>query len=149
MVEKNNLYKIEGTIYEKPVRSITATKGKNIGQTFEFPSVILEVKRSYKGTEYTELPQFELGKGVTITDFAIGDLVEITFALSGKKIGDWHKTIAKAIYIRHADIQRDDTQTVGGESPSESRMREKAMKETFVAPDPYDDDPEGLSDLPF
>jgi hypothetical protein len=137
----NNVNKIEGVIYSRPVRTANGKKGtKNEGKVFEFPSIILEVKREHKGVTYVELPEFELGKGVNIDDFAVKDSVEITFALSGKKIGDWHKTSAKALYIRHLDIEGDDTRDVG-------RQDEKKRETVFVPPNPTDD--EEFNDLPF
>jgi len=129
-MNNNNLYKIEGIIYEKPVRTVVSKKKATEGQTFEFPSIILEVKREFNGRTFTDLPEFELGKGVNIDDFAVKDSIEITFAVGGKRIGDWHKTSLKALYIRHTDIQGDDSLEVG--TP-------KADKETvFVAPNPAD-----------
>jgi len=145
---KNNLYKIRGVINALPVRTAEDKKGKNGGKPYEFPSVILEVKRQYKDKEYIELPEFELGYGVSLADYATGDLVEITFSLSGKKISaTWHKTVAKAIYIRHADIESAGTRTVGGDTWEERRQKEKAEKDLFVPPNPYDDEDD--SDLPF
>ena len=151
MVEKN-MFKIKGVIFAKPVRVVPDTKNKNGGKPYEFGSVILEVKRDYKGKVYQELPEFELGFGVGLDDFAVGDFVELTFSMSGKKINEhFHKTVAKAIYIKHGDISNDDTTTVGGESSDDRRIREKrdkeAQKEVFVAPNPADD-PED-DGLPF
>jgi hypothetical protein len=136
---QNNIHKIEGIIYSRPVRTVPDKKGKNGGVPYEFPSIILEVKRNSKGIEYITLPEFEMGRGVNIQDFAVGDKVEITFALEGKKIGDWHKTTAKAIYIRHTDIQGDDSRDVG--------RQETSRDTTFVPPAPDTED--DSSDLPF
>jgi hypothetical protein len=145
---KNNLYKMQGVIYAMPVRTAEDKKGKNGGKPWEFPSVILEVKRTYKDKEFVELPEFDLGYGVSLTEYAIGDLVEITFSLSGKKIGNWHKTTAKAIYIRHADISSGGVRSVGGDTWEERRQKEKAEKDIFTPPNPYEDDDEPC-DLPF
>ena len=139
----NNIFKIEGVIYLKPVRTANGKKGtKNEGKVFEFPSIILEIRRTHKGTDYIELPEFELGRGVHIDDFEVGDKVEITFALAGKKISDtFHKTTAKALYIKHADVQGDDTRDVNG------THEWKDKKDDFPVTNIYDVD-EGDS-LPF
>ena len=141
-MDKNNFYKINGVLYAKPIRTANGKVGtKNEGKIFEFPSIILEVRREYKGTEYIELPEFELGKGVNIEDFDIKDRIEITFSLAGKKISDtFHKTSAKALYIRHMDIQGNDTREVGGEF-------KKKREEVFIPPNIDKDEEE--SDLPF
>ena len=147
MKQENNKYAITGVIYEKPVRRVQGKKDTT--QFYEFPSVILEVSRQYKDKTYTELPEFELGRGVSLDQFEIGDKVEIVFALAGKRLTDtFHKTTAKAIYIRHTDIERDDTKTVGGETITEARKRERAEKEVFIPPSPLKDDDED-DNLPF
>jgi len=141
-MEKNNLYKINGTIYAKNVRTAQGKKDPTV--TYEFLSIILEVKRQYKDKTYTELPEFELGNGVSIDDFSVGDNVEITFSLAGKKITDtWHKTTAKALYIKHADT--NTLREVGGQTPSEMNKKE----EVFVAPLPYSNGNDEDNDLPF
>jgi hypothetical protein len=141
----NNVYKVEGIIFGKPVRTADGKKGtKNEGKTFEFPSIILEIRRTHKGTDYSELPEFELGWGVHIDDFAVRDKVEITFALAGKKISDtFHKTSLKALYIKHSDIQGDDTKDVNGEP----KWKKESKDDIFIPPNPYNDDEDG--DLPF
>jgi hypothetical protein len=147
---KNNLYPITGTIYSLPVRTVAGKVGtKTEGQTFEFKSIILEVKREYKGKEYIELPEFELGFGVSIDDYAVGDYVQITFSCSGKAISStWHKTLLKAIYIKFADSDSSE-RTVGGKSAREIRREEKADKEVFTgAANPLEDEPED-DGLPF
>lgn len=143
MKEQNNFYKITGIIYEKPIRTAQGKVGtKTEGQTFEFPSIILEVKREYKDKTYSELPEFELGRNVNTEEFMIGDNVDVYFSLSGKRISNsWHKTVAKATYLKHADVY--DTREVGGKTPSDF-----AKKETvFVPPSPEDEEYTG--DLPF
>jgi hypothetical protein len=116
------------------------------------------VKRQYKDKTYTELPEFELGNGVSIDDFSVGDNVEITFSLAGKKIlytpkdkegeevGEtctWYKTTAKALYIKHADTTT--LREVGGQTPSEKYQKENV----FVPPLPYSTGNEEDNDLPF
>jgi hypothetical protein len=145
--EKNNIYQIEGVLYGKPVRIVIGKKGVNKDKTFEFHSVILEVRRQYKDKTYSELPEFDLGKGVSLDNFEIGDRVIITFALAGKRISaDFHKTQVKALYIKHADVE--DTTEIGGKTPSEYAKKE----EVFVVPNPYngkDDEDLDSINLPF
>ena len=145
MKDQNNFYPIEGIVYAKPVRVVEGKKGtKNEGKTFEFASIILEVKREYKDKVFTELPEFELGKGVNMSEFMIGDSITIFFSLSGKKISDtFHKTSARASYIKHADLF--DKKEVGGKVPSDYAKREQV----FIPPSPIDDDDENGNDLPF
>src|SRR5574343_576537 len=129
MKDQNNFYPIEGVVYAKPVRVVEGKKGtKNEGKTFEFASIILEVKREYKDKTYTELPEFELGKGVNLDEYMIGDRVTVFFALSGKKISDTY-----------------DKKEVGGKVPSDYAKRETI----FVPPSPMDDEDEGNDPLPF
>jgi hypothetical protein len=137
----NNLYKIEGVIYSKPVRTAPDKKGKNGGVPYEFPSIILEVKREYREKTYTTLPEFELGRGVNTEDFSVGDKVEITFALEGKKISDtFHKTTPKAIYLRHTEVDYNDSKDVD---------RQETKRETVFVPPAPDSESEEESDLPF
>jgi hypothetical protein len=145
MKDQNNFYPIEGVVYAKPVRVVEGKKGtKNEGKTFEFASIILEVKREYKDKSYVELPEFELGKGVNLDEFIIGDRVTVFFALSGKKISDtFHKTSAKANYIKHSDMY--DKKEVGGKVPSDYAKRETV----FIPPNPMEDDGNNEDDLPF
>ena len=154
MNKTNNIYAIEGVLYGKNVRKANGKKGtKNEGTVYEFPSIILEVKRTYKGTEYVELPEFELGKGVNIEDFAIKDNIEITFSTCGKDIsfsGDdgakktLHKTFLRALYIKHTDIQGDDTRDVGGKTPREENKKEDAFTSSLPYSDASDDESDGL-----
>ena len=145
MKDQNNFYPIEGVVYAKPVRVVEGKKGtKNEGKTFEFASIILEVKREYKDKSYVELPEFDLGKGVNLDEYMVGDKVTVFFSLAGKKISDtFHKTSARAAYIKHADIF--DKKEVGGKVPSDYAKRETV----FVPPSPMDDEDEGNDPLPF
>ena len=137
----NNIYTITGVVYEKPVRVVTSKKD---GKEYEFKSIILEVKRVYKDRSFSELPEFQLGRGVDDEPFAIGDNVEITFSLSGKRVNkDWHKSEIKALYIKHTDRDYNDTKEVGFD-PASVRKKEE---EVFTPPNPYETDEE--SDLPF
>jgi len=134
----DNIFKTSGIIYAKPVRRADGKKGtKNEGKVFEFPSIILEMKKTYKDKEYTDLPEFELGRGVNIDDFKVGDTIDITFALSGKKISDtFHKTALRALYIKYSELNYG----VDVDAPQEQR------ENTFTPPNPYDKEDD---DLPF
>ena len=127
----NNIFQIQGVIYSKPSRLV---KSKKDDKEYEFKSIILEVKREYKDKTYTELPEFQLGFGVSDEGFEVRDNVQISFSLSGKLIGDWHKTQVKALYIKHTDIQGNDTRELG----FDPKKKVKA-EEVFVSPDPAED----------
>jgi len=137
----SNLPKATGVIYAKPVRTADGKKGtKNEGKTFEFPSIILEIKEEYGGKTFTDLPEFELGRGLNLEQFEVGDHVEITYKPCGRKISDhWHKTYLRALYIRHTDINGNDGLDVS--LPAKE-------KDTFEAVNPYDNDGD-TDDLPF
>lgn len=150
-MEKNNLYKIEGVIYAKPIRKI-----EKDGKEYTFTSIILEVKRTYNkknssGIEephtITTLPEFHFGYGVSDDGFNVKDHVNITFSLQGKKVNaSWHKTEATILYINHADIQTKEGATQG-----EIKARDvKTPDNVFVGANPLTDD-EGMEeeDLPF
>ena len=140
MAENKNIFKIEGVIFAKPSRKVTSQKD---GKEYEFNSIILEIKREYKGTTYIELPEFHLSRGVDDSGFDVNDYVELTFALAGKKVNDtFHKTEARLLYIRHPDIEGNNGRDVGG------NVYPKKKEEVFVAPNPYEKD-DDQSDLPF
>jgi hypothetical protein len=143
MADKNNIFTIQGIIYSKPSRLV---KSKKDDKEYEFKSIILELKREYNGKTYIDLPEFQLGFGVTDSGFEVGDFVQITFSLVGKKVSsDWHKTELKALYIKHPDLQVNDERVVAGVDLATHKKNEDKV---FVLPDPADDD---LSDdgLPF
>jgi hypothetical protein len=109
MAENKNYYKVDGVVYAKPVQEGTS---KKTGKPYSIPSIILEIKTRYKDKEYTTLPEFMLGNGVSVEGFDIGDMVTISFALDGKKVANWHKTSARATYIKFADLDANrDTHT--------------------------------------
>ena len=139
MASDNNVAKVSGVIYAKPVRNVTSQK---TNKEYEFKSIILELKREYKGKTYREFPEFHLGFGVADSGFETGDNVEITYVPTGKKISDtFHKTELKAIYIRHTDIDYNDLREVAGDP---FPKREKAQQEATLPIEENDDD-----DLPF
>jgi len=140
-MNNGNIFKIEGVIYEKPSRTV---KSKKDDKEYEFKSIILEVRREYKDKTYIELPEFQLARNVDDSNFAVGDQVEVSFSLSGKKLKTFHKTQVKALYLRHPDRQYNDTKAVGFD-PKTANKKE----EVFVAPDPYEKDEIDESNLPF
>jgi len=135
---KKNIFNIEGTIFAKPSRKITSKKD---GKDYEFKSIILELKREYKGKTFVDFPEFQLGYGVSDDGFDVGDYVLVTFALTGKNAGSFHKTELKAIYIKHPDLQQgNDTRDVGGNPyPKKDKLP--------PAPEPVEE--EYSDDLPF
>ena len=153
MKDKNNLYDISGVIYAKPLRLVADKKNKNNGEPYRFESIILEVKREYEGREFVELPEFDLGRGVTSEGFDVRDNITITFSLSGREIkyknreGEdavMHKTTPKALYIKHSDIKTNDTTAVGAVY--------KPKDDLVPPPLPYSEGAERddvMNDLPF
>jgi len=141
-MNNGNIFKIEGVIYEKPSRTVTSKKD---GKDYELKSLILEIRREYKDKTYTELPEFQLARNVDDSNFAVGDQVEVSFSLSGKRLKTFHKTEIKALYLKHTDRQYNDTKAVGFD-PKTANKKE----EVFVAPNPYDDNDDETNDpLPF
>ena len=142
-MERNNLYPITGIVYEKPIKKVIAKKGPNAGKEVEIPSIVLEVRGNGNGKEYIELVEFSIGnRSLDMEDFCIKDPVEITFALAGIKGTSGYFTKAKAIYIKHTDIQGNDTRDLRAEKPG------KKKEEVFVGAVPPDDD-EQDDNLPF
>lgn len=139
---QKNIFTIQGIIYSKPSRLV---KSKKDDKEYEFKSIILELKREHGGKTYIDLPEFQLGFGVADDGFDVGDFVQVTFSLVGKKVSDvWHKTELKALYIKHPDIVGNDTRDVAGVPLAKQKKKE----EVFVAPDPADDDLD-MQNLPF
>jgi hypothetical protein len=135
MAERNNFYPITGVIYDKPIKKVIAKRGENKGKEVEIPSIILEVRGNGNGKEYIELIEFQIGnRSIPMDDFYVKDPVELFFALSGVKGEKGYFTKAKAIYIKHTDIQGNDTRDLRQEN------FKKKKEEVFVAPNPADDD---------
>lgn len=144
----NNFYAIRGVIYEKDNRTAYGKTGtKTAGQVFNFTTIVLEVKKEWKGTVYSDLLDFECGKNAEVDKFNKGDKVEILFALSGREVKfkaedgtmkKYRKTSAKAFKIKHMDIQYNDTTDVSG--------AEKPL--VIDSSSPFGDYEEGR-DLPF
>jgi hypothetical protein len=143
MADRNNFYIITGVIYDKPIKKVTAKKGPNAGKEVDIPTIVLEVRGNGNGIEYVELVEFHIGnRSIPLDEFCIKDLVEITFALAGIKGINGYFTKAKAIYIKHTDVNYNDTTDLRAEKPG------KKKEEVFVGAVPPDDDPDE-SGLPF
>lgn len=137
MAENKNYFRVDGVVFAKPVKEGISKKG----EPYSIPSLILEIKSIYKDKIYSTTPEFILGKGVGVDDYAIGDMVTVTFALEGKTRKyngkEWIDTHPRAIYVKHADLDAN-RDTHQGNVPVDN---------TFVAPEPGAE--EDFSDLPF
>jgi hypothetical protein len=143
MAERNNLYSITGVVYDKPIKKVIAKKGPNAGKEVEIPTIVLEVRGNGNGIDYVELVEFQIGnRSISLDDFYIKDPVEITFALAGIKGNVGYFTKAKAIYIKHTDINGNDTRDLRAEKPG------KKKDDVFVGAVPPSDDSED-DGLPF
>jgi hypothetical protein len=144
MAERNNLKDITGVIYAKPIKKVTAKKGPNKGQEVEIPSLVLEIRGNGNGIDYIDFHEFSIGnKSIPMDDFAIGDPVVITYALGGVKWNDGFINRTKAIYIKHADVDYNDTTDLRAQKPT------KVKEEVFTGAVPETDEPDELNDLPF
>jgi len=103
----------------------------------EFKSIILETKDDKNNSTF---PEFEVSFHASseLSNFSVNDHVEITYCLTGKRISPtWHKTVIRALYIRHVDIEGNDTRDL---RPS----RPKPVDTSFTPASSDDND-----DLPF
>jgi len=145
MQARNNLTDIEGVIFDKPVKKVIGKKGDNKGKEMDIPSLVLEIRGNGNGKEYVELVEFTIGnRSIPLDDFMIGDRVVITYALAGIRWKDGYINKVKAIYIKHADIQGNDTRDLRAQKPAKEQ-------EVFTGAIPFkDDDGEnGTDPLPF
>lgn len=133
---RNNLTDIEGVIYAKPIKKVIPKKGPNKGQEVEIPSLVLEIRGNGNGKEYVEFHEFSIGnRSIPLDEFSIGDRVTITFALGGVKWGDGFINRTKAIYIRHTDVDYNDTTDLRATKPAKK-------KEVFTVAIPGEEDEE-------
>lgn len=146
MADIKNYFSIDGTLYAKNKRTVKGVK--DASQTYEFKSIILEVKTTkkiktkddkYIDKDFSELPEFDLGYGVDYDAYEIGDPITVKFAVEGReyKGKDGEKKIMtklKALFINFSIIDGKPA---------------KVKDEVFIAPDPTVSDDEGLNDLPF
>jgi hypothetical protein len=140
---RNNLTDIEGVIYAKPVKKVIPKKGPNKGQEIEIPSLVLEIRGNGNGKDYVDFHEFSIGnRSIPMDDFAVGDRVLITFALGGIKWGEGFINRTKAIYIKHSDVDYNDTTDLRAQKPA------KVKEEVFTGAVPGEEDEEG-DQLPF
>ena len=139
--DTNKFPEVKGIIHSKPVKKDVLIKnGPNKGKTCDIPSLVLEVK--YNGSDRSNLTCFNIARGVALGDFEIGDTVLITYVPESIPWKDDYITKTKAIYIKHADVEYNDTRDLRPQRP----VKEKET--VFVAPNP-NAEPEEESDLPF
>lgn len=143
MEKRNNLSDIKGVIFSKPIKPFTYKKGPKKGQDGEMRFLVLEIRGNGNGKEYIEFHKFKIvNPSVSLEDFEIKDPVVITYALGGN---EWNGDIineTKAIYIKHADVDYNDTTDLRPERPGKTKQ-----DEVFKGAIPNDDDEE--SNLPF
>lgn len=137
--DTNKFPEVKGIIHSKPVKKVIGKKGEWKDKELEIPSIVLEVK--YNGSTRTNLTCFNVARGVALGDFEIGDSVLLTFVTESTPWKGDYITKTKAIYIKHADVEYNDTRDLRPQRPVKER------ETVFVAPDPNADDSE--SDLPF
>lgn len=140
MSKKNPFPELEGIIYAKPVKKVMGKKGENKGKELEIPSLVLEFTQG--NSQKSQLLSFNIARSVPIDDFCVKDPVIVTFAMESIPWKDDYITKARAIYIKHADVDYNDTTNV---NPKEFR---KPKEEVFTGASP-NDEPEEESDLPF
>ena len=138
--DTNKFPEVKGIIHSKPVKKVIGKKGDNKGKELDIPSIVLEVK--YNGSDRSNLTCFNIARGVALGDFEIGDTVLITYVPESIPWKDDYITKTKAIYIKHADVEYNDTKDLRPQRP----VKEKET--VFVAPNP-NAEPEEESDLPF
>lgn len=146
MADTKNYHTLDGTLYAKNTRQVQGVKDPS--QTYEFKSIVLEVKTvkkvktkegQYIDKTFSELPEFDLGYGIDCDSYAIGDAITVKFAVEGREYksrGGEKKIMTKlrALFVSFTDINRTPPKTKD--------------EEIFVAPNPLIDDiPD--NDLPF
>ena len=148
-MEKNNFYKITGVVYEKIVRTVVSKKKQTEGQSFDFPSLVLEIKQEFKGKTYSDLVEFEpAGKNVNFDLVNQGDEVEIAFALGGKEEPFTDREGRKQKRIRNR-IKAIGVRKTGANNNVNTGVSPQLKDEGFPEPPSAFDDPENDSSLPF
>lgn len=150
MAERQQLPRITGTVYSKPVRKIVSKKKATLNQEFEFPSIVIERKNTIRDRTFIDLIEFEpAGRNVNFDGFEVGDKIEISYDIGGKeeeyknRDGVKEKRIRnkiKAIGIRHTDIQGDTMKDLATSNKP---------KDDFPAPPTAFDEDDGTDQLPF
>lgn len=133
----NNYPALRGIIHSLPVKKVIGKKGEYKGKELEISSIILEF--TYKNAHKSQLIAFQIARNISLAGFGVGDTVIITYVVESIEWKDDFITKAKAIYIKHADVDYNDTRDLRPQRPKK--------EEVFVAPSPNDEQEE--SDLPF
>jgi len=138
-----NSFSIKGTLFAKDTRRVP-NKKKPTEPDYEFNSIRLEISTRTGERVWTEIPEFNLGKGVSFEEYSVGDFIEVWFSLAGKKVSDtWWKTSLQANMIRFADLDTD------GRRPTSAKPK-KEVETVFVPPTPIlAGQEEDFTDLPF
>ena len=113
----NNIFKIEGVIYSKPVRTVESKTG---GEPWEYKSIVMEVKGD-KGK--SDLLEFRLGFGANDNGFDVGQKIVMHFGIGGREWNGQYYTTLYARKAEHPDIQGDDTRDLNGEPPWASKKK--------------------------
>lgn len=146
MADTKNYHTLDGTLYAKNTRQVQGVKDPS--QTYEFKSIVLEVKTTkkvktkedkYIDKTFSELPEFDLGYGVDYDQFDVGDPITVKFAVEGReyKGRDGVKKVMtklKALFISFSVI--------------DGKPAKVQKEEVFVAPNPLIDDLPS-DELPF
>lgn len=144
MAENKNFHKVDGVLYDKPVKEGTSKKG----EPYSIPSIVLEIDDSWqdKNGKYHEgssLVEFRLSKNVVsfLDSFSTRDAITVEFKLGGRKYKDRYYNEPLCYRISHADLdaKRDSNQ---GNIPATP----KVPKQDVAIPPPDDDD---MDSLPF
>ena len=139
-MEQNNLKDVKGVVFAKPTKEFTYKKGPNKGQKGISQFIVLEIRGNGNGKDFVEFHKFKIrNPKVSLEDFAIKDPVIITYALGGSEWNGDFINETKAIYIKHADVDYNDTTDLRAQRPAKE-------KEVFTGVIPEEEEE---SDLPF
>lgn len=129
---------LRGIIHSLPIKKVMGKRGENKGKEIEIPSIVLEF--TYKNAQKSQLAAFQIARNISISDFGVGDSVIITYVIESIKWKDDYITRSRVIYMKHADVDYNDTRDLRPQRPKK--------EEVFVAPSP-NDEPEENDNLPF
>jgi len=141
-MNKNKFPEVSGVIYAKPVKkNVEIKKGPNKGQFVDIPSLVLDF--SYNGSDKSQLLSFNIARNIPIDEFEVQDRVVVTYATESIPWKDDYITKARAIYIKHADVDYNDTKDLRPQRPTTKK------DDVFVPPSPNEKEEDDQSDLPF